>query len=298
VQFLQGMLTNDVKSLEKHNGMRAAFLTSHGKIRALCVILNLGDGLLILNDPQTHEKVYKQVFPFTYAGDFVIEDVSAAFQTLSLQGPRSLLILKEVCFEPLPELNEYELNENSIAGHRTLVVRRSRTGEPGYDILVSADGIKDVWEFILLKGSYHSIAPVGHRALNILRIEAGTPVYGVDIDENNMLLEAGLDDVASFTKGCYTGQEAVAMATYRGHVSKKFSTIMIDKDATIQIGDKIEKIGKEIGTISSIAYSSHQKKTIALALIKYGFFEDGTEVQVKTEHGDVIGIIKEKSLKR
>src|SRR5687767_1629321 len=57
VQFLQGLLTNDVKALEKNQGMRAAFLTGNGKVRAFCVVLNLGEGYLILNDPQTHEKV-------------------------------------------------------------------------------------------------------------------------------------------------------------------------------------------------------------------------------------------------
>src|SRR5215813_6776760 len=230
-QFLQGLVTNDVKSLSNGKGLQAAFLTGHGKIKALCYILCLGNEFLIINDPQTHEKVFNYVFPFSYAGDFIVDDVSASYQALSLQGPNSLQVLKEVCFEPIPELRAYEWVETIIAGHRVFVVAHSRTGEAGFDILVPQNGIRDVWEFILLKGKFHELQPFGIEALEILRIEAGIPVYGVDLTEANMMLEAGLDNAVSFTKGCYTGQEAVAMATYRGHVSKRLSGLIVEGDA-------------------------------------------------------------------
>lgn len=289
VQFLQGLLTNDVKSLERGKGMRTGFLTGHGKIRALAIVLGLGQEFLIINDPQTHEKVFQYVFPFSYAGDFVVEDISAEYQTLSLQGPNSHLVMKEACFEPIPELAEYEWAENVIAGHKSLVVRRSHTGEPGYDILVPTVGVKDVWDFLLMKGKFHSLTPAGQSALDILRIEAGIPVYGVDLDENNMMLESGLDDAVSFTKGCYTGQEAVAMATYRGHVSKRFSAMVFNEEVLIEKGDKVMSGEKEVGVLTSVAWSPSFKKVIGLGCIKYGFFAEGTEVQVMTKQGEVNG---------
>ena len=147
--------------------------------------------------------------------------------------------MKEVCFEPVPQLNEYEWIETILAGQRVLVVRHSRTGEQGYDILVPAIGVKDVWDFLLLKGQFHSLAPFGLSALEVLRVEAGIPEYGTDIDENNMMLESGFEDAVSFTKGCYTGQEAVAMATYRGHISKKLSLIAFPINTTISVGKKL-----------------------------------------------------------
>ena len=156
------------------------------------------------------------------------------YRTLSIQGPQALLVMKEISFEPVPALEEHEWTETIIAGHHVLVVRASHTGEQGFDILVPEAGLQDVWDFILLKGAFHEIAPVGLRALDSLRIEAGIPVYGIDADDTNMMLELGLTDAVSFTKGCYTGQEAVAMATYRGHVSKKLSGLLI-ADETLPI---------------------------------------------------------------
>ncbi|HEX5731362.1 MAG TPA: aminomethyltransferase family protein [Blastocatellia bacterium] len=280
-QFLHGLVTNEIKGLEKGKGARAAFLTGKGKVMALCRVLGLGDEYLIINDPQTHEKVFKYVFPFSYAGDFKVEDLSASYRTLSVQGPQALLVMKEISFEPVPALEEHEWIETIIAGQHVLVARASHTGELGFDIMVSEAGLQDVWDFILLKGAFHSIAPVGLRALDSLRIEAGIPVYGIDADDSNMMLELGLADAVSFTKGCYTGQEAVAMATYRGHVSKRLSGLVIAAELLPDSGDKIIKDGKEVGQITSAINSPSLGKAIALGYLKYGFFEPGTKLEVQ-----------------
>lgn len=281
VQFLNGLVTNDVKSLAAGTGMRAAFLTGHGKVRALCRILNLGEEFLVVTDPQTHDKVFKYVSPFSYAGDFKVEDVSEEYRLLSVQGPKAHLIMKEVCFEPVPSLEEYQWFDTLIAGHRALVTRGSHTGELGFDIFVPSSALKDLWDFILLKGQFHSIVPFGLQAFDSLRLEAAIPVYGIDVDETNMMLEIGLEDAVSFKKGCYTGQEAVAMATYRGHISKKLSGLKIEGDSIPTPGNIVKKDGKEIGLITSAMRSLSVGSTIALAYLKYGFFEHGNTVEVQ-----------------
>jgi glycine cleavage system T protein len=293
IQFLNGLVTNDVKSLSNGKGMRAAFLTGHGKVRALSRILSLGNEYLIINDPQTHDKVFKFIFPFSYAGDFKVEDVSDQYRILSIQGPRSALVMKEVCFEPIPSLAEHEWSGNIIAGQHVLISRTSHTGEAGFDIFAPSSGLKDVWDFILMKGSFHSISPVGMEALESLRIEAGIPVYGVDVDENNMMLELGAADAVSFTKGCYTGQEAVAMATYRGHISKKLSGLTVAGDVVPASGDKLFKEAKEIGYITSALNSATLGNIIALGYVKYGFFDSGNEVEIETQTGRVSATIVE-----
>lgn len=283
IQFLNGLVTNDVKTLEKGKGMQAAFLTGHGKVKALCRILNLRESFLVINDPQTHEKVYKYVFPFSYAGDFKVEDVSGDYRIVSVQGPKSIMVMKEVCFQPVPALEENDWIETIVAGQHVLITRSSRTGEQGFDILVAEAGLRDVWDFILLKGAFHNIAPVGFEALERLRIEAGIPIYGIDVDESNMMLETGLSNAVSFNKGCYTGQEAVAMATYRGHISKKLSGLTFTDHKVPSRGDTILKDEKEIGTITSAIRSESLGNPIALGYVKYGYFETGNQVQVKNE---------------
>lgn len=291
VQFLNGLVTNNVKTLEVGKGMRAAILTGHGKVRALCRVFNLGDTYLVVTDPQTHEKVFKYLFPFSYAGDFKVEDVSEEHRTVSVQGPSSHLVMKEICFEPVPSLVEYDWFQTLIAGHQALVTRATHTGESGFDILVPESAIKDVWDFILLKGGFHAIVPFGLRALESLRIEAGIPAYGQDVDETNMMLEVGLEDAVSFTKGCYTGQEAVAMATYRGHVSKKLSGLALSGEVVPPQGSLVKKEGKEIGFVTSAMRSPTLGSVIALAYVKHGFFETGNNVDIQIEAEAVPAIV-------
>ena len=293
VQFLNGLVTNDVKTLGVGKGMRAAFLTGHGKVKALCRILNLGSAFLIITDPQTHNKVFKYVFPFSYAGDFKVEDSSEQYRLLTVQGPRSHLIMKEVSFEPLPELADHDWFETLIAGHKVLVARASHTGETGFDIFLAEGALADVWDFIMLKGKFHSLSPIGLQALESLRIEAAIPIYGVDVDETNMLLEIGLTDVVSFNKGCYTGQEAVAMATYRGHISKKLCGLAVNGDHLPSNGDQLKNDDKEIGYVTSSLKSSTLGSVIALAYVKYGFFEVGNELHIDTSHGSRSAVIVE-----
>lgn len=292
-KFLNGLVTNDVKSLSKGCGMRAGFLTGHGKVRALCRILGLGDSYLIINDPQTHDKVYQYVFPFSYAGDFKVEDVTTQYAMLSVQGPKSLLVLKEVCFEPVSSMDEHQWSDAIIGGHNTMVVKSSLTGDAGYDILAPIDAAVDVWDFILLKGGFHGIRPFGLEAFDLLRFEAGVPRYGIDVDESNMMLEIGLGDAVSFTKGCYTGQEAVAMATYRGHVSKKLSGLALEGDAVPARGDKVLSQTREVGTVTSAMRSDGLGRVIAMAYIKYGFFEPGSPLEIQNEHGPLQATIVE-----
>jgi folate-binding protein YgfZ len=284
-QFLNGLVTNDVKTLEAHRGMRAAFLTGHGKVRGLCRILRRQDDFLIINDPQTQEKIFKYVFPFSYAGDFRVEDVSEQYRTLSLQGPKATAVLREISFEPVLSMAENDWVETIIGGHHVMVARTSHTGEAGFDLLIPDSGLKDIWDFILLKGTFHGLAPVGLDALNALRIEAGIPVYGIDVDESNMMLELDMPEAVSFTKGCYTGQEAVAMATYRGHISKKLSGLLIEGSRLPIVGSKISKDGKEIGQVTSAIHSVRPGGVIALAYIKYGYFDSGNPVQVQDAAG-------------
>lgn len=293
VQFLNGLVTNNVKTLETAKGMQAAFLTGHGKVKALCRVFDIGDAYLIVNDPQTHEAVFKYVFPFSYAGDFKVEDVSDEYRSLSVQGPKSHLIMKEICFEPVPSLAEHDWFETLIAGHRAMVTKASHTGELGFDILVRPSELNDVWDFILLKGNFHSIVPFGLEALNTLRIEAGIPIYGEDIDETNMMLETGLQDAVSLTKGCYTGQEAVAMATYRGHISKKLSGLAVGGDVVPKPGNIVKKDGKEIGLVTSSLRSPSLGGVIALAYVKYGFFEPGNAVEIQSDSAILPALVVE-----
>jgi folate-binding protein YgfZ len=135
---------------------------------------------------------------------------------------------------------------------------------------------------------------VGAAAQEILRVEAGIPRYGVDMDQDNLLLETGLESHVSFSKGCYLGQEVVERIRSRGHVNKKLSGIVLEGSDPAEPGGRIYGGEKEIGAVTSSVISPHLNAPIALAYVHRDFSDPGTPVVwrqgEKTVHGKVVAL--------
>src|SRR4029078_8852396 len=105
-----------------------------------------------------------------------------------------------------------------------------------------------------------------------LRIESGIPKYGVDMDETTIVPELGLDDLISYKKGCYIGQEIIARIHFRGHVAKRLTGLVSVPRAVaggLKPGMDISTAdGKNAGRITSVAYSPKLEKEIALAFVR------------------------------
>jgi folate-binding protein YgfZ len=170
------------------------------------------------------------------------------------------------------------------------VIHASHTGEDGFDLSVDADHASSLWTALRQAGAQ----PVGYDALEILRIEAGMPRYGSDMDDTNVVTETNLDEAVSYTKGCYVGQEIIARIKYRGHVAKKLSGLIFDGAIAVEAGAVVNSVeGKEIGRITSVTNSPRLKRTIALAYLKYDYIAPGTPVKVLANHQELPGEVVE-----
>jgi glycine cleavage system T protein len=277
VQFLNGLITNDMKTLAENQWMPAVFPNVQGRLLAYVRVARIRDGFLIDTEAATHETVLKTIQRFTLAGDFHVTDLTKQTALLSVQGKRATEIVAAVFGKTQLGLSrngalEIEWQEKSLT-----VLRATHTAEDGFDIVVSADQATSLWDALVHAGS----TPIGHEALDRLRIEAGVPRYGIDMDETNVVTETGLDEAVSYTKGCYIGQEIIARIKYRGHVAKKlvglffYRATKIDKDAKIKTADD-----KEIGRVTSHTLSPHLGCTIALGYVKYDYLAPDPEVKV------------------
>jgi len=121
------------------------------------------------------------------------------------------------------------------------------------------------------------MCPAGAEAFNVLRIEAGTPLEGLDFDENCLVMELGRTKQAiSYTKGCYLGQEPVVRSRDLGHVNRTLLGVKIQAASAMTSGAKLVREGQEVGRITSSAYSPRLQTAIALAYIRRGNQEPGT----------------------
>ena len=302
VQFLNGLITNDMKTLAEHSWMPAAFPNVQGRLIASCRVVRLRDkgtdmttpaGLsrrgprenicptfLIDTEAATHANVLKNIQRFTLAGDFHVTDLTSQTALISVQGSKAQDIVRGVLGDAAAPVQS---NEVCVINDVT-VMRASHTGEVGFDLVTDAEHATDLWDSLQAAGAQ----PIGYQALEILRIEAGLPRYGVDMDETNVVTETGLDDSVSYTKGCYVGQEIIARIKYRGHVAKKLSGLLLEGDVKADAGATIKSTdGKDIGRITSITYSPHLRRAIALGYLKYDYLASGTSVWISAVDSDI-----------
>ena len=99
------------------------------------------------------------------------------------------------------------------------------------------------------------------QALETLRVEAGIPWYGRDVDETLILPETRLEQLVSFTKGCYIGQEVVARVKYRGHINRGLSGLVLEGDRVPAAGARVVAEGKDIGRVTSAVRSYRPRPT-------------------------------------
>jgi folate-binding protein YgfZ len=133
-------------------------------------------------------------------------------------------------------------------------------------------------------GSAYSAQWVGTQAYEVIRIEAGIPRYGIDITEDNLILETGLNHAVSFNKGCYLGQEVVERIRSRGHVNKNLTGLVINGEKPVTIGSKVLTAEKEIGTVTSSVYSPALSSAIALAYIHRDHRSSGTQLTIRDNY--------------
>jgi folate-binding protein YgfZ len=245
---------------------------------------------LIDTEPATHRKVFQLLERFTLAGDFRVADRTQESAQLSLQGAGAASLLGQALGPQAATVERGRVFTTEWKGTGLSVIRATHTAEDGFDLFVDRERASMLWEALAAAGA----KPVGFDALEILRIEAGVPRYGVDMDETNVVTEAGLDDAVSYTKGCYTGQEIIARIHWRGHVAKRLAGLVFEDEKEIEPAAKVLAAdGKEIGRVTSATFSPRLGRTVALAYIKYDYLAPGTQARVVTGEPERLAAVAE-----
>jgi folate-binding protein YgfZ len=286
VQFLNGMLTNDVARLEDGAWMDAAFPNPQGRLVATARVLRQGGAFLIDTEPATAAAVRRWLERFVPAGDFRVRDLNAEDSSpgtalISIQGARAAEVVGAALGGEASGVGRGRVVAlpAGTEPQPTLVIRATHTAEDGFDLFVGAPSAASVWQSLVAAGA----RPAGHDALEVLRVEAGVPRYGADASDSNVVLEVVDEGAAvSYTKGCYAGQEIIARIHWRGHVAKRLTGVVFDRDAEPPSDSRLRDCagGREAGLITSTAFSPRLRRRVALALVKYDFLTPGTELKV------------------
>jgi tRNA-modifying protein YgfZ len=285
--YLQGLLTNDVVALGAGQGCYAAYLTPQGRMITDLWVYELGDVMLLSLPAAVKDAVLAKLDQFIFSEDVQLGDVSETFVGLVVVGPASAAVVADVLgidAATLSVLPEHGCTRVTAAGEPVVVLRVTDTGEPGYELLAARERTTSIEAALRNRG----LAPVDPEAAEALRIEAGVPVFGRDMDEDTIPLEAGIEPRAiSFTKGCYVGQEVIIRVLHRGHgrVARRLVGLSFADDRIDPPGTPLRVAGTDVGSITSSVVSPALGRGIALGYVKRDHATPGTRVETASGLG-------------
>jgi folate-binding protein YgfZ len=280
--FLHNVCTNDIVNLPLGGGCEFFLTTNKAKVVAHgCAFhVRLHDGrpaLWLDVPPGMAEKVIQHLDHFVISEQVEFADRTREFAQLQLAGTQAKDVLEKALVDDVPPLEELQHMVRTFGSNATASIRKhSPLGVPGFDIVCLANRAATVWQMLTRAGA----RAAGLEAFQMLRVEAGTPEYGADIDENTFAPEVGrIPQAICYTKGCYLGQEPIVMARDRGQVNRTLLGLKLP-GGVVPPGSLVFREGKEIGRVMSSAVSP-RLGPIALAYVRRGSQEAGTAIEAE-----------------
>ena len=277
--FLQGMLTNDVKGLVPGRGCFTLLLTEQGKIVADAVALADADAILLDGMASAIGAASPALERFIVADDVELTpgDDDHAF---GLYGPHAAGMLARLGIAS-PPVEDYAHAVVTSQGAPVRIARLPMPGAGGFLVLVPRAAASAWWTRCRDAG----VAAAGQQAFDTLRIESGVASYGRDFGPDTLVLEAPLEAAISFNKGCYLGQEVVERVTARGHVNRKLVGLEIAGDAIPADGAPLYVDEREVGRVTSAAWSWRGARPVALGYVRREHLAPGTVLTLREQAG-------------
>ncbi len=292
VRWLDGMLSNDIASLEpgpQRSGCPALLLTRTGRIQADPQVLTLGDDLWLELDGDAVSATLATLEKFIIADDVRLRDGSAGVERLALEGPLAPRIVDELAGRALGLARDAAIHAE-LAGVDCVVGAWGVSAMEARQLFVPSGSGEPVIRALLEVGAPWGLLEADPDSLEILRIEAGVPRLGAELDEDVLPPEARLERALSSEKGCYRGQEIVARLASRGGVKHFLVGFVCDGDEPPEVDTPVHASGessgesdgqapRRIGEVTS-SCRSPSLGPIALGYARQPHDEPGTIVQI------------------
>jgi len=258
--FLQGMVTNDVEALAAGQSCHAAMLTVKGAMVADVRVLRRANDFVVDTGPGRGATAKDFLNKYLISEDAEVLD-APELAVLGLVGPKAMEVANA-----LP------------AG---LVEGQLVSSLGGVDLLVSRSRLDEV------RAALKELPTLSQDTVEVWRVEKAVPLFGKDMTEVTIPLEANLEHAIHYKKGCYIGQEVIARATYRGQMNKKLVQLLVGEatpewKAELKIGDR------KVGFITSVVKSEKFGQHLALGYVHRDFLTSGSKFELGAAHATVV----------
>ena len=283
IPFVNRLVSNDAAKLVDGQAQYSALTTSEGTvIDDLLVYRFAEDRLLLVVNASTTEKDWDWIKSHQRDERVELQNVSANYCQLALQGPDALRIMQTLTETPLEEIKYYHFREGQVDGIPSIISRTGYTGEDGFEVYAAADKAAHLWDRILDAGNHgtpEGVLPCGLAARNTLRLESAMALYGHEITEETTLLEANLGWICKLNKGDFIGRERLAQQKEKGVRRRLVGFEMTERgiardDQEVLINDA------RVGRVTSGSPAPFLKKNIGMAYVPAEFANEGQQLQI------------------
>jgi len=285
-RYLNAVLTSNVRDLTPGHGTIGLLLNAQGHILDEIETLALEDSILAISYVSAGAATYAHLEKFIIMDDVTLTDLTASTGSLAISGPRAAELLLA---RTGVDLKTMAVHDHVTAQFAAIPCRIVRRAFPGVEIFVKREHLAALWTGLRAAIAQFGGRPIGYEAINVLRLEAGQPMAGVDFDEKQIPHEAGLEEShISYDKGCYTGQEIVERVRSRGQVNRRRVGLRFDGATAPAPGAKLLAGGAEVGQVTSAAYSFAAAAPIGMGMLRREHTTPGRQLQCNGGTAEVI----------
>ncbi|MBI5879381.1 MAG: aminomethyl transferase family protein [Chloroflexi bacterium] len=268
VEFLQRMSTNDMRNCPDGAGLQTVLTTPEGRIVDLLTVCMQAEKALVLTSLPNRRIVGDWFRRNIFFRDKVkVSDVTDHTCQFMLVGPQASALLAQLGAGAHSDLSAWHTREITISGSAVTLMAHPQLAGGGFDLIASGASGPALWDTVMAAGAEMGVLPIGSRALEMLRIEAGIPAAGAELGDDVNPLEAGLRDAVSFSKGCYTGQEVIARVENYQKLKQALVCVHLDTVPAMDLPLPLVD-GEEVGRLTSCAALPGQPGAIGLGYVR------------------------------
>ena len=279
--FTRYAVVSDPARLEPGQAQYSMLCAEDGGIIDDLILYRTGEGYLLVCNAANHDAVVDQLAGLQQRGDFdaEVEDRSERTALIAPQGPNAAALLAGLTDLDLSELAYYHALSGKVAGTECLVARTGYTGEDGFELFCDARRATALWEALTEAGEPYGLRACGLGSRDTLRLEAGMPLYGNELDRGTNPYEANLGRVVKLDKGEFMGRAALGTIQQTGPERKLVGLVMRD-NAVARQGYPVLVEGEAVGTVTSGTASPTLHERIAMAYLPASAAAVGNQVEV------------------
>ena len=275
-EFLNNLLTNDIKGLKVPDICYSALLDQKGKVLADLYVWSQPDRFILETEPFLFPIIQEKLHTYLVSEQVTFQDRTHDYFVIAIEGPQSDLLHNRIT--PLQSLG-------------ILVGERSMIGGKGYSLMIPHEVFGDFFPKLLKEGGDFGMFLVDPLVQECLRIEAGIPRWGQDFTQENLLPEARLFRAVSFTKGCYIGQEIIARMKSFAHPNRQLVGLKINSEIVPEPKHKVFDVNKEVGWITSSCFSPEWTSSLALGYVGRPYAQERRSLELEQHHRRVSVVV-------